>query len=260
MAAVETALRAARAAGRPILITYVTAGIRDNWTDLLIAMIDAGADAVEIGLPFSDPMLDGVTIQEASTEAITRGARTRCLLAQLSTVDAAVPLIAMTYANHAYSRGVQRFCRMLTDAGVTGSVIPDLPLEEAEEYLDAAESAGIDATLMITPVTSEDQVAAVCQRSRGFVYAMSVMATTGTTTAPGQAGWDIATRARGHSDRPVLIGFGIDTPDLAAQATQHADGVIVASALMRSVLDGATVSDVARSVGALRAAVDRTAA
>jgi tryptophan synthase alpha chain len=260
MAAVETALRAARAAGRPILITYVTAGIRDHWTDLLTAMIDAGADAVEIGLPFSDPMLDGVTIQEASTDAIARGASTRSILAQLGAVDAAVPLITMTYANHVYSRGVHQFCSMLADAGVAGSVIPDLPLDEAEEYLDAAKSTGIDATLMITPVTPTDRVAAVCQRSRGFVYAMSVMATTGTTTTPGQAGWDTATRARTHSDRPVLIGFGIDTPDLAAQAAQHADGVIVASALMRSVLDGAPVSDVARSVSDLRAALDRTAA
>jgi tryptophan synthase alpha chain len=258
MAAVETALRAARAAGRPILITYLTAGIRDQWTDLLTAMIDAGADAVEIGLPFSDPMLDGVTIQQASTAAIARGASTRRILAQLSAVDAAVPLIVMTYANHAYSRGVHRFCGMLADAGVTGSVIPDLPLEEAQEYLDAAASRGIDATLMISPVTPQDRVAAVCQRSRGFVYAMSVMATTGTTTTPRQAGWDTASRARAHSDRPVLIGFGIDTPDLAAQATQYADGVIIASALMRNVLDGATVSEIARSVSDLRAALDRT--
>ncbi len=260
MAAVEIALRAARAAGRPILITYVTAGIRDCWTDLLTAMIDAGADAVEIGLPFSDPMLDGVTIQEASTDAIARGANTRSILGQLGAVDAAVPLIAMTYANHAYSRGMHRFCRMLADAGIAGSVIPDLPLDEAQEYLDAAMSTGIDATLMITPVTPEDRVTAVCERSRGFVYAMGVMDTTGNTTTPGQGAWDTATRARTHSDRPILIGFGIDTPELAAQAAQHADGVIVASALMRSVLDGATVSDVARSVSELRAAVDRAAA
>jgi tryptophan synthase alpha chain len=283
--AVETALGQARAAGRPSLVTYVTAGIRADWTSLLAAMIDAGADAVEIGLPFSDPMLDGPVIQQASETALARGATTTAILAELRRArpragqDGEVPLIAMSYANHAYHRGIARYCGELAAAGFGGTIIPDLPAGEADEYLAAAAAAGLDATLMVTPATPPAQMRAIARRSRGFLYVMSVMATTGSThehederrwalaaqalaaRAPGAAG---GPEGRGgqtvgeklDSARPVLIGFGIDTPARAAAAARHADGVIVASALMRQVLDGAAPADIARTVGDLRAAID----
>jgi tryptophan synthase alpha chain len=298
--AVETALGQARAAGRPSLVTYVTAGIRADWTSLLAAMIDAGADAVEIGLPFSDPMLDGPVIQQASETALARGATTTAILAELRRArpragqDGEVPLIAMSYANHAYHRGIARYCGELAAAGFGGTIIPDLPAGEADEYLAAAAAAGLDATLMVTPATPPAQMRAIARRSRGFLYVMSVMATTGSTHehederrwavaaqalaaqapatqapatrapaawAPGDAGgpegWGERTVGEKQgSARPVLIGFGIDTPARAAAAARHADGVIVASALMRQVLDGAAPADIARTVGDLRAAID----
>ncbi|HTZ25816.1 MAG TPA: tryptophan synthase subunit alpha [Streptosporangiaceae bacterium] len=259
MAAVEAALGAVRDAGRPALVTYVTGGIRDDWTDLLAAMVDAGADAVEIGLPFSDPMLDGPVIQQASAVAIDRGATTAAILAQLSRrAGGDVPLIAMTYANHAYRRGLASYCRALADAGIRGTIIPDLPVTEAGEYLGAARAAGLEATLMVTPATPDEQIRLIAGHSRGFLYVMSVMATTGPAhDRDDTSGWAVAGRARRHTERPVLIGFGIDTPCRAAAAAQHADGVVVASALMRQVLDGATVSDIARAVAGLRAAVDQ---
>jgi tryptophan synthase alpha chain len=275
----------ARAAGRPSLVTYVTAGIRADWTDLLAAMIEGGADAVEIGLPFSDPMLDGPVIQQASDTALGRGANTHAILAELRRArpragqDGEVPLIAMSYANHAYHRGLARYCDELAGAGFSGTIIPDLPAGEAGEYLAAAAAAGLDATLMVTPATPPAQMRAIARRSRGFLYVMSVMATTGSThehdderrwalaaralaaRAPGAIagpeGWDGRTVGEeGGSARPVLIGFGIDTPARAAAAVRHADGVIVASALMRRVLDGAAPADIARTVGNLRAAID----
>jgi tryptophan synthase alpha chain len=262
VAAVEAALGAARSAGRPILVTYVTGGIRDDWTDLLAAMIDAGADAVEIGLPFSDPMLDGPIIQQASAAALARGATATAILARLSRLGRStgsdVPLIAMTYANHAYRRGPASYCRELAGAGIGGTIIPDLPVGEADDYLDAAAAAGLDATLMVTPATPDEQIRLIAGRSRGFLYVMSVMATTGPARERDDtSGWAVAARARRHTRRPVLIGFGIDTPRRAAAAARHADGVIVASALMRQVLDGATVSDVSRAVADLRAALDQ---
>ncbi|HUZ26125.1 MAG TPA: tryptophan synthase subunit alpha [Streptosporangiaceae bacterium] len=261
MAAVETVLSRARAAGRPSLVTYVTGGIRADWTDLLAAMIDAGADAVEIGLPFSDPMLDGPVIQQASATAIGRGATTATILGQLRAgAGGGVPLIAMAYANHACGRGPDRYCRELADAGFSGTIVPDLPLGEAGEYLAAADAAGLDATLMVSPATPSEQLRRIADRSRGFLYVMSVMATTGTTRAGDDAGrWAVAARARRHSPRPVLIGFGIDTPGRAAAAARGADGVIVASALMRRVLDGATAADIGRDVAGLRAAIDEAA-
>jgi tryptophan synthase alpha chain len=293
--AVETVLGQARAAGRPSLVTYVTAGIRADWTSLLAAMIEGGADAVEIGLPFSDPMLDGPVIQQASETALARGANTTEILAELRRArpragqDGEVPLIAMSYANHAYHRGIARYCGELAAAGFSGTIIPALPAGEADEYLAAAVAAGLDATLMVTPATPPAQMRAIARRSRGFLYVMSVMATTGSThehederrwavaaqalaaqapatqvlaaRAPGAAGglegWGGRTVGEKQgSARPVLIGFGIDTPARAAAAARHADGVIVASALMRQVLDGAAPADIARTVGDLRAAID----
>jgi tryptophan synthase alpha chain len=259
VAAVETVLHQARAAGRPSLVTYVTGGIRADWTELLAAMIGAGADAVEIGLPFSDPMLDGPVIQRACEAAIGCGATIPAILAQLRAAKTGgVPLIAMTYANHAYSRGLGTYCRQLADAGFSGTIIPDLPAGEAGDYLDAAGQAGLDATLMVTPATPQEQMHAIARRSRGFLYVMSVMATTGSAHERDDARrWAVAARAVRSSPRPVLVGFGIDTPDRAAAAARSADGVIVASALMRRVLDGATSAEIGQAVGDLRTAIDQ---
>ena len=204
-------------------------------------------------------MLDGRTIQQASAAAISRGVSTAGILSQLGTAAAGkVPLIAMTYANHAYSRGLPAFCRQLADAGLSGVIIPDLPAGEAGDYLEAAGQAGLDATLMVAPATGPEQIKAIAGRTRGFLYVMSVMATTGTPhESPDAARWAVAARARRHSLQPVLIGFGIDTPGRAAAAARHADGVVVASALMRRVLDGAGSASIGRDVAALRAALDQ---
>jgi tryptophan synthase alpha chain len=267
VAAVETVLGRARAAGRPILVTYVTGGIRDDWTDLLAAMIDGGADAVEVGLPFSDPMLDGPTIQQASAAAISRGTTTATIFDELAATETGdVPLIAMAYANHACRRGLGAYCRELAGAGFTGTLIPDLPFGEAREaggYLDTASAAGLDATLMVAPATPEAPLQAIAARSRGFLYVMSVMATTGGLGAgegDGSGRWAVAARALPYSPRPVLISIGIDTPARAAAAARHADGVVVGSALMRRVLDGATSTDISTAVAGLRTAIDAAGA
>ena len=258
MSGVQAVLERARAAGRSSLVSYVTAGVRPDWTDLLAAMIGAGADAVEIGLPFSDPMLDGPVIQQASAQAIARGASTRAILAELRGIDTrGVPLIAMAYANHAYADGLDRYCRALAAAGFAGVIIPDIPAAEAADYLAAAAAAGLDATLMVAPATPPDQLEAIAARTRGFLYVMGVMNTTGTTTPNSDAPtWALAGRARSLSARPAVIGFGIDTPARAGAAVRHADGVIVASALMRQVLAGETPAQVGAAVANLRAAVD----
>ena len=264
MAAVEAALGAARAAGRPSLVGYVTGGIRAGWTELLAAIIDAGADAVEIGLPFSDPMLDGPVIQRASEAALARGTTPDRILAELRAAGPwPVPLIAMSYANLAFRPGLPAYCAGLAAAGISGTIIPDLPAVEAGGYLTAAGQAGLDATLMVTPATPAAQRRVIAAQTRGFLYVMSVMATTGTTAGQQDASrWAVAAGARAAQSRedgggrPVLIGFGIGTPARAAAAVRHADGVIVASALMRRVLDGADVAGVGQAVSELRAAVD----
>jgi tryptophan synthase alpha chain len=247
-----------RAAGRPLLVPYVTGGITPDWTDCLLAYQDAGADAIEIGLPFSDPMLDGATIQQASDRALARGATVDSILADLDTVRLRVPIVVMTYANIVLRAGIGR----LAAAGVSGLIVPDLPLEESAGLEAAAAAAGIDMVLLVAPVTPDDRLREICARSRGFVYAISVMDTTGERDTLAGSAAVLAARVKAAqveagTDLPVLIGFGVSTPAQAAEAGRAGDGAVVASALMRRVLGGATAHDLGRAVAALRAALDR---
>jgi tryptophan synthase alpha chain len=236
-----------------LLIPYVTGGITPDWTEYLIGYQRAGADAIEIGLPFSDPMLDGPTIQEASGRALTRGATVESILADLATVAPRirVPLIVMTYANLVF--GTKDFARRLRAAGVSGLIVPDLPVDE----IGTLDTAGLDLILLAAPSTPDDRLRAICARSERFVYAISLMGTTGERDALADSAGVLATRVKAMTDLPVLIGFGISTPDQAAAAGRAGDGVVIASALMRKVLDGATPGRLAADVAALRSALDR---
>ena len=251
----EAALRAGRAAGRKLLVPYVTGGLGD-WLDVLAAMVSAGADAVEIGIPFSDPVMDGPTIQEASVSALRLGATPAGILADLSRVHVEVPLIAMTYYNIVFRSGHRRFARSLVDAGVRGAVIPDVPLEELGEWWPAAEDAGVETVLLAAPVTPDDRMAELCRKSRGFVYGVNLMGVTGERAALAESASVLAKRLKDMTDKPVLMGFGVSTPEQAVEAASSADGVIVASVLMRTLLDGGSVEQVGDQVAALRAALD----
>ncbi len=240
------------------LIPYVTGGLTADWTDYLLAYQQAGAGAIEIGLPFSDPMLDGVTLQQASDRALARGATVASILADVARVRDRlhVPLIAMTYANLVFRPGAAEFCRQLAAAGIGGLIVPDLPVDESAEVERAAAAAGIDLILLVAPVTSDDRLAEIAARTRSFVYAVSVMGTTGERAALADSAAALAARIKAVTDRPVMIGFGVTTPEQAVAAGRAGDGVIVASALMRRVLDGATPDDLRHQVAALRAALD----
>ncbi|MDP9070627.1 MAG: tryptophan synthase subunit alpha [Actinomycetota bacterium] len=254
--ALESHLRARRDAGHKLLVPYVTGGLAENWVDVLRAMTAAGADAVEVGIPFSDPVMDGPTIQAASQRSLERGATPLGVLAELRTVDVAIPLVAMTYYNVVFRTGHRRFARSLADDGVAGAIVPDVPLEELDPWAAAADDAGVETVLLASPVTPEDRLARICQRSRGFVYGVSAMGITGERQALGASAAVMAKRLKAVTDLPVLIGFGVSTPAQAAEAGAVADGVIVASALMRRMLDGASPDEVGASVAELRAALD----
>ncbi|GGN92214.1 tryptophan synthase alpha chain [Actinoplanes lobatus] len=241
------------------LYPYLTGGITEDWTDYLLAYQEAGADAIEIGLPFSDPMLDGTTIQQASDRALRRGATVDAILADLAAVRdrITVPLFAMTYANLVFSDGPEVFCRRLAEAGVSGLIVPDVPVDEADGLSAAAEAAGVDLVLLAAPVTPPERLAEIAARSRGFVYAVSVLGTTGERDELAGTAAPLAARIKAVTDLPVLIGFGISRPEHATTAARAGDGVVVASALMRRVLDGATPGELLDDVAALRAAVDQ---
>jgi tryptophan synthase alpha chain len=233
---------------RKLLMPYITAGVRPDWTGYLAAFEAAGADLIEVGLPFSDPTVDGPTIQQASDVALARGATPASLLAELAAVRPGIPLIASTYANIALRPG---FADALRGAGVTGLIVPDLPLDE----LDGLRAPGIEVSLLASPATPDDRLAEIGQRSRGFVYAVSVMGTTGERDRISPSALALAARLKQVTDLPVLLGFGISTPEQAAEAAAVADGVIVGAAIMRRILDDASPAEVGTFVMSLRAAL-----
>jgi tryptophan synthase alpha chain len=255
--AVEPALRAGRAAGRKLLVTYVTGGLGPAWIDPLQAMVDGGADLVEIGIPFSDPVMDGPTIQAASLAALDGGATPATILDALRAVEMPVPLVAMTYYNLVFRAGHARFARDLVEAGVRGAIVPDLPLDESRSWEDDAGAAGVETVLLAAPVTPDDRLEELCRRTHGFVYGVNVMGVTGERESLSRSAGVLAKRLKAVTDKPVIMGFGISTPEQAVAAAAEADGVVVASALMRLLLDGQGPSAVGDAVGELRAALDR---
>jgi tryptophan synthase alpha chain len=238
------------------LIPYVTGGVTEDWTSYVLAYEQGGADAIEVGLPFSDPMLDGVTVQQASDQALARGVTVASLLGELAGLTVGVPLIVMTCANLVFRAGPVPFCERLAAAGVTGLIVSDLPIDEVGEVETAAAGAGVDLILLAAPVTPDDRLADIGARSRGFVYAVSLMGTTGERARLADSASSLAARVKGFTDLPVMVGFGVSTPEQAAAAGRAGDGVVVGSALMRRVLDGATPAEVREDVAALRAALD----
>jgi tryptophan synthase alpha chain len=252
----EAHLREQRAAGRKLLVPYVTGGLGREWCDVVRAVVEAGADAVEIGIPFSDPIMDGRTIQEASQRALDLGATPIGVIDALADVDVPVPLIVMTYYNLIARLGHTRAANALRGVGVTGAIIPDLPLDELDGWGDAADAADVATVLLAAPTTPDDRLTAICERSRGFVYGVSLLGVTGERTALPVHAEQMGARCKAVTDRPVLLGVGISTPEQAAQAAQAADGVIVGSALVRRLLEGGGPDEAAAFVATLRAALD----
>jgi len=254
----ESHLREQRAAGRKLLVPYVTGGLGREWCDVVRAVIDAGADAVEIGIPFSDPIMDGRTIQEASQRALDLGATPIGVINALADVDAPVPLIVMTYYNLVAHFGDQRMAEAMHNAGISGAILPDLPLEELNGWGDAADAADVATVLLAAPTTPDDRLRAICERSRGFVYGVSLLGVTGERSALPVHAKQMGERCKAVTDRPVLLGVGISNPEQAAMAASSADGVIVGSALVRRLLDGGGPDEAAAFVGTLRAALDES--
>jgi tryptophan synthase alpha chain len=253
---VEAALRARRDGGAKLLVPYVTGGLGADWVDVVRAFADAGADAVEVGIPFSDPVMDGPTIQEASERALASGATPMGILSDLRALDVEIPLVVMTYFNIVFHAGVERFASEAVAAGVGGIVLPDVPMEEMGEWEPTAIAAGIETVMLASPITPDDRLAALCERAKGFVYGVNLLGVTGERDKLAPSSMILAKRLKAITDKPVIMGFGISTPAHAVEATSVADGVIVASRLMRARLDGASPADLGASVGEMRAALD----
>ncbi len=237
MGALETRLRAVRDRGDKAFVPYVTGGFPGVDAALLVALAAAGADAIEVGIPHSDPIMDGGVVQEASRVALERGTHPRDVLAMIADAAIDVPVAVMTYANIVARPGLGAFCEEAAAAGVSGVIVPDLPVDEATELESLAAARQIDVVLLAAPGTTPERYAAIGSASRGFVYCVATYGVTGAREALAETAREVVESMRPHTDLPLLVGVGIATPTSAAEACAFADGVIVGSALMSRLLE-----------------------
>jgi tryptophan synthase alpha chain len=252
----EATLRARRDAGHKLLIPYLMGGMTDDWTQSFAAVVDAGADAVEVGIPFSDPMMDGPVIQEAAMQALKRGVVPDVVIHDVARAEVAAPVAVMTYYNIVYRAGHKRMAHSLAGAGISGAIVPDLSLEELPPWAVEADDAGVATVLLVAPSSPEDRVERICARARGFVYAVARMGVTGEQSDIGHDAAAVVAKIRRHTDLPVCVGVGVSTPEQAAQVCEVADGVVVGSALVRRLLAGEGPEGAAKFVASLRAAIN----
>lgn len=254
--AIETALRARRDAGGKCLVPYLSGGLGDDWVQTLRAVAAAGADAIEIGMPFSDPVMDGPTIQAANDRALEAGVTPQSILDDLRGADIGVPTAVMTYGNIAFHMGFERFAQSLAAAGISGCILPDIPLEESGDWAVAADAAGVETIMLAAPTAPDDRLPLIVERSHGFVYGVGLLGITGVRAALAASAVEIAGRLKAVTDKPVLVGVGVSTPEQAVEVCKVADGVVVGSAVVQRMLDGAGPEGVAALVAEFRSALD----
>jgi tryptophan synthase alpha chain len=245
MTSVGATLARARRAGHAALVGYLPVGYPDVETSIaaMRAMVEGGVDIVEVGLPYSDPLMDGPVIQHAGQVALAGGTRTRdAFRAVAAVVDAGAPALVMTYWNPVERFGVPAFAAELAAAGGAGLITPDLIPDEAGEWLDAAGKHDLDRVFLVAPSSTTARLAATARACRGFVYAASTMGVTGVRDAVGTTARVLVERTREVTDLPICVGLGVSSGAQAAEVGAFADGVIVGSALVRCLTDAATPS------------------
>ena len=227
----------ARSGKRAALMPYLMGGFPDIATSARIggAYFERGADLLELGVPFSDPLADGPVIHAAGTRALAAGATLDGVLEVAASLSVGGPIVLMCYSNLILARGPERFAAALNEAGASGLIVPDLPLEEAPVVLAACDEAGVALVPLVAPTTTDSRMQAIGARARGFLYTVSLTGTTGERTALADRFEEVVARARAHTQVPVALGFGIGTPEQALEAARAgADGVIVGSRLVRA--------------------------
>lgn len=243
MTSVSERFQSLKQAGQCALIPFITAGDPDlATTEQALRVLDqAGADFIELGVPYADPLADGPTIQAAATRALSRGVKLDDVLAIVERVspELTAPIILFTYYNPIFYRGIDAFMQQVAAAGVKGLVIPDLPLEESQTVLDAATAYGLELTLLVAPTSPTERIEAIAKASQGFIYLVSVTGVTGARTAVASRVEELLPQLRAVTDKPVGVGFGVSDPEQAKILKDWgADGVIVGSAVVKRLAAG----------------------
>jgi tryptophan synthase alpha chain len=247
VSALSAAFSAGRDERRALLVGYLPAGFAAP--SAFAAMVDAGVDVVEVGLPYSDPLMDGPTIQESVQIALARGTRTSDVLHVVGELSAAVPTLVMSSWNPIEQYGPARFAADLALAGGVGIITPDLVPEEAGAWTDAAAATSLDPVFLVAPSSTDARIRVVADTNRGFIYVASTMGVTGTRAAVDSRAAELVARVRPLTDLPLAVGLGVSTAQQAAEVAGYADGVIVGSAFVRALLDA---PDEAAGVEAVR--------
>uniref|UniRef100_A0ACD5GNG8 Tryptophan synthase subunit alpha n=1 Tax=Desertifilum tharense IPPAS B-1220 TaxID=1781255 RepID=A0ACD5GNG8_9CYAN len=238
MIAISRCFESLRSRSQPALIPFITAGDPDLATTAkaLQVLDENGADLIELGVPYSDPLADGPVIQAAATRALAKGVKLDAVLELVSQVSPKLrsPIILFTYYNPIINRGIPTFLQQISQAGVSGLVVPDLPLEESEYLLQEAEKVGIEVILLVAPTSSSDRIAAIAKQSQGFIYLVSVTGVTGMRSQLATRVPELLTQLRQMTDKPIGVGFGISSPEQARQMIEWgADAAIVGSAFVK---------------------------
>jgi tryptophan synthase alpha chain len=254
MERLERELRTKRDAGRKLLVPYITGGY-PGWQAAIRAAAANGADAVEIGIPFSDPVMDGPVIQQASQFALEHGTTPAAVLDEVPRLDVEIPLAVMTYYNLVHHAGPPRFAADLRWAGISAAILPDLPLEESGPWCSAADAEGIETVMLVAPTTPDDRLPRLVERSTGFVYSVGLLGVTGERSSLAETAIALAARIKAITDKPVLVGVGVSNAEQAYQATRVADGVIQGASVVRRLMDGGADA-VGDYVAEVRAAID----
>lgn len=256
--AIREMFAAARSEDRAAFLPFMTAGLPNPNVSpsLFAAMAEAGADGFEVGIPYTDPLMDGPVIQRGSDTAIAAGATLDVSIGVLGQVaSSGRSTLAMTYVNPIFRRGVDRFCEELADKGADGIIVPDLPVDESGPLRMAAERHGLGMVLFVAPTSHPKRIEAVAEADPVFVYAVAEMGVTGERTESGHHLEAMVERVRSFTDAPIVAGVGISTPEQAAAAGSVADGIIVGSALVRRVLEAPTPAEGRESVAGLVAEI-----
>lgn len=241
VALLDSVLAGARAENRAALVGYLPAGFPtvDGGIEACVALLESGCDVVEVGLPHSDPVLDGPVIQTADDIALRGGVRIADVVRTVREAHAATgkPVLCMTYWNPVDRYGVERFAAELAAAGGAGCILPDLPVEESEGWRKAAEQHGLATVFVVAPSSRDERLAKITAAGSGFVYAASLMGVTGTRESVGREAQDLVSRTRATTRLPVCVGLGVSNPAQAEEVAAFADGVIVGSAFVKKLLE-----------------------